>query len=133
MNKEKVQEILYDDLRQHPCYKYAKDIVDKKIVSGKYVQKECQRFLDMIDNKDSRLYKLYFVDMKVVNFIDLVVSLTNFATGEFAGQSCKPYIAGFQWYILINIYAVKLRKNPKKRRFEKACVFIARRHFCGFY
>lgn len=128
MNKEKVQEILYDDLRQHPCYKYAKDIVDKKIVSGKYVQKECQRFLDMIDNKNSRLYKLYFVDMKVVNFIDLVVSLTNFATGEFAGQSCKPYIAGFQWYILINIYAVKLRKNPKKRRFEKACVFIARKN-----
>lgn len=133
MIKKKVEKINYDKLRKHPAYQYAKDIVEGKIVSGKYVKKECQRFLDMVDNHESRFYQLYFVDLKIVDFIDVVVSLTNFATGEFAGKSCKPYIAGFQWYILVNIYAVKLRKNPKKRRFEKACVFIARRHFCGFY
>jgi len=123
-----IKEYLYDSLRKHPSYKYAKDVVDGNIIAGKYIKKECSRFLSMIDNENSRLYKNYFVDMRVVSFIDTVVSLTNFATGEFAGKCCKPYIAGFQWYILVNIYAVKLRKNQKKRRFEKACVFIARKN-----
>lgn len=128
MIKKQVRNITYEKLREHPSYKYARDIVSGKIVAGQYVIKECKRFLEMVDNQESRFYQLYFVDMKVVDFIDVVVSLTNFATGEFAGKSCKPYIAGFQWYILVNIYAVKLRKNPKKRRFEKACVFIARKN-----
>ena len=118
----------YKSLRRHKSYLYAKDIVEGKIVAGKYVIKECQRFLDMIDDENSRYYQKYFVDMKTVNFIDVVVKLTNFATGEFAGKPCYDYIGGFQWYILINIYCVKLRNNPTKRRFEKACVFIARKN-----
>ena len=128
MNKTKVESIIYDELRKHKCYQYAKDVVEGNIVTGKYIKLECQRFLDMIDNPNSRLYQTYFVDMKVVKFIDVVASLTNFSTGEFAGKSCYDYIAGFQWYILINIYCVKLRNNPKKRRFEKACVFISRKN-----
>lgn len=128
MNKTKVENIIYDELRKHKCYQYAKDVIEGNIVTGKYIKLECQRFLDMIDNPNSRLYQTYFVDMKVVKFIDVVASLTNFSTGEFAGKSCYDYIAGFQWYILINIYCVKLRSNPKKRRFEKACVFISRKN-----
>lgn len=118
----------YLELREHKCYKYAQDVVNGNIISGEYIIKECKRFLDMIDNKDSRLYKKYFVDMKVVKFIDSIVKLTNFATGEYAGQPCYDHIAGFQWYILINIYCVKHRDNKKKRRFEKACVFISRKN-----
>ena len=118
----------YTELRNHKAYKYAKDVVEGNIVAGKYVKKECKRFLDMIDDEESRLYQKYFVDMKTVNFIDVVVKLTNFATGEFAGKPCYDYIGGFQWYILVNIYCVKHRNNPKKRRFEKACVFIARKN-----
>lgn len=118
----------YNELREHKAYKYAKDITEGKILAGKYVIKECERFLEMIDNNNSRLYKTYFVDIKTVRFINTVVSLTNFATGEFAGQPCYDYIAGFQWYILINLYCVKYRNNPAKRRFEKACVFISRKN-----
>ena len=116
------------DFRKHPCYIYAKDISDGKILSATYVKKQCESFLEMIDNEDSRLYKEYFIDLKTVKFIDTIVGQINFATGEFAGQPCYEHIAGFQWFILINIYAIKLRDNPKKRRFEKACVFIARKN-----
>ena len=129
MNKNKIEnEILYDELRMTKAYIYAKDIVDRKILANKYVILECERFIAMIDDPESRLFKEYFIDIKTVRFIDSIVKLTNFATGEFAGQSCYNHIAGFQWYILINIYCVKLRSNPKKRRFEKACVFVARKN-----
>ena len=56
------------------------------------------------------------------------MKITNFATGEFAGTSCYNHVAGFQWYILINVYSVFHRDNPKKRRYEKACVFISRKN-----
>lgn len=118
----------YEFLRKHPAYEYAKDIVDGKILSNVYIKKECQRFLNMIDNPESRLYQKYFVDIKSVNTITQIVRMTNFSTGEFAGQPCIEKIAGFQWYILINIYATKLRDKPLKRRFEKACVFISRKN-----
>ena len=118
----------YEFLREHPAYQYAHDVVNKKIKTNVYIKKECKRFLDMIDNPNSKFYKKYFIDIKAVNTITQIVRLTNFSTGEFAGQPCIEKIAGFQWYILINIYATKLRDNPKKRRFEKACVFISRKN-----
>lgn len=117
-----------DDFRQHPAYLYAKDIAEGKIVAGRYIIKECKRFLQMIDNTESRYYKKYFVDLATVEKINVIIGLTNFATGEFAGQPCIDHISGFQWYILINIFAIKHRGNPKKRRYEKACVFIARKN-----
>lgn len=117
-----------DDFRKHPCYIYASDVVNKKIVAGKYVIKQCESFLELVDNQESRLYKKYFIDIPTVKKIDSIVKLTNFATGEFAGQPCYDHIGGFQWFILMNIYGIKHRDNPKKRRFEKACVFIARKN-----
>lgn len=118
----------YEYLRKHKAYIYAKDVVEKRILTNKYIRKECQRFLDMVDNPDSRLYQRYYVDVKTVETISGIVKLTNFATGEFAGKPCYDYIAGFQWYILINIYAVKHRSNTKKRRYEKACCFVSRKN-----
>lgn len=122
----------YEYLRKHFAYQYAKDVVDKKIVAGKYIIKECEHFLDMVDNPESRLYQTYFVNEKVVKKISNIMKITNFATGEFAGTPCYSHVANFQWYILINVYSVFHRKNPKKRRYEKACVFISRK-FCVSY
>lgn len=110
------------------AYKYAQDVASGEIVAGKYIIKQCKHFLDMVNNKDSEYYKKYFVDMKVVKKIDGIVRLSNFATGEFAGKSCYQHIAGFQWFILINLYAIFHRDKPYKRRYEKACVFIARKN-----
>lgn len=118
----------YEKLRQHKSYKYAKDVVEGRIVCNKYIYKQCLSFLNMVDNTEHRLYQKYYVDIHTVNVITGIIGMTNFSTGEFAGQPCVDYIAGFQWYILINLYATKLRSNPKKRRFEKACVFISRKN-----
>lgn len=117
-----------EEFRQHKAYLYAKDVVDEKIKTSRYIKKECKRFLDMIDNPNSRFYKKYFIDLDMVYRIDGIIRLMNFSTGEFAGQACYEYIQPFQWYILMNIYTIKLRSNPKKRRYEKACIFVARKN-----
>lgn len=117
-----------EEFRQHKGYLYAKDIVDGRIVTSKYLKKEALRFIDMIDNEESRLHKLYFIDLDMVYKIDGIIKLMNFSTGEYAGKECYSYIQPFQWYILFNIYAVKLRSNPNKRRFEKACIFVSRKN-----
>lgn len=117
-----------DNVRNHKAYKYALDVVNGEEIASKYVKKQCKSFLDMLDNPESRLYKKYFVDIKMFKKIDNIIKLTNFATGEFAGQPCYDHIEGFQWFILMNLYTIKHRDNPKKRRFEKACVFISRKN-----
>lgn len=118
----------YECLREHQSYKYAKDVVEGRILTNIWIKKECKRFLEMIDNTKSKFYKKYFVDIYTVKTISGIVKLTNFATGEYAGTSCYDKIAGFQWYILINIYATKHRDRPKKRRYEKACCFVSRKN-----
>ncbi len=110
------------------AYLYAKSIVNEETLASKYIIKACKHFLEMVDNKDSKYYKRYFVDYNIVKKIDNIVKLTKFSTGEYAGQDCYQHIAGFQWFILINLYAIFHRDNPKKRRYEKACVFISRKN-----
>ena len=43
----------YQYLRQHKAYLYAKDVTEGRIVAGKYIKKECEHFLEMIENPDS--------------------------------------------------------------------------------
>lgn len=118
----------YDWFRKKKAYKYCKDIVQGKIKSNIYVKKQCMQILEMIDNPDSRFYKEYFLSKSVVQRIESIIKLMNFATGEFAGKPCFDYIAGFQWLILFVLYGTFRRDDPRKRRFEKACIFISRKN-----
>lgn len=117
-----------EEFRQHKAYLYAIDVTEGNVVAPKYIKKECKRFLEMVDNPNSKFYQKYFIDLDMVFKIDGIIRLMNFSTGEFAGQPCYEYIQPFQWYILMNIYAIKLRSNPKKRRYEKACIYISRKN-----
>ena len=44
---------------EHPSYQYALSVVNDEIISGKYIKKECQRFLDELENESSK----YFLDV----------------------------------------------------------------------
>lgn len=112
----------------YKAYRYAKDVANGNILAGKYIIKSCKHFLEMVNNQDSKYYKKYFVDYEMIKKIDSIIKLTNFSTGEFAGKGCYEYISGFQWFILINLFCVFHRDNESKRRYEKACVFIARKN-----
>ena len=42
---------------EHPSYQYALSVVNDEIIAGKYIKKECQKFLEDIENEESPYYR----------------------------------------------------------------------------
>lgn len=116
------------DIKAHKAYQYAKDVAQGKIIAGKYIIKECKKFLNDIDRwlNDDPDFK-YFLDMNEVEKITKLTKLINMASGPKAGQTTHDALAGFQWYFLINALCWKHKSNPEKRRYEKSVLLIARK------
>lgn len=108
---------------EHPSYQYALSVVNDEIISGKYIKKECQKFLEDIENDDSP----YYLDVDTMEMIDDLTSLMNMADGMNIGISVRDSLADFQWYFIINSLCWKHKSNPEKRRYEKSTLLIARK------
>lgn len=108
---------------EHPSYQYALSVVNDEIISGKYIKKECQKFLEDIENDDSP----YYLDVDTMEMIDDLTSLMNMADGMNIGISVRDSLADFQWYFIINSLCWKHKNNPEKRRYEKSTLLIARK------
>ena len=65
-------------------YKYAKDVVDGKIVACTYVKKACERFFNDLKNPD-----YYFNEEAADKFLKFC-SILKLNTGKFAGVPFKP-------------------------------------------
>lgn len=116
------------DIKAHKAYQYALDVAQGKIIAGKYIIKECKKFLNDIErwlNNDPDFK--YFLDMNEVEKITKLTKLINMASGPKAGQTTHDALAGFQWYFLINALCWKHKNNPEKRRYEKSVLLIARK------
>lgn len=110
-------------IKSHKAYKYAQDVVSGKIIAGKYVIKQCQKFLDDLDNEDCK----YFIDEKEVDKITNLTKLINMASGPAAGKSTYESLADFQWFFIINALCWKHKDNHEKRRYERSVLLIARK------
>ena len=108
---------------EHPSYQYALSVVNEEIISGKYIKKECQRFLDELENEESK----YFLDTETMETIDNLTKLLNMADGMNIGESVYESLADFQWYFVINALCWKYKSNPEKRKYEKSTLLIARK------
>lgn len=108
---------------EHPSYQYALSVVNEEVITGRYIKKECQRFLDELEKEDSK----FFLDVETLEMIDRLTDLINMADGYKAGMNVKESLAPFQWYFLINALCWKYKDNPEKRRFEKSTLLIARK------
>lgn len=108
---------------EHPSYQYALSVVNEEIISGKYIKKECQRFLDELENEESK----YFLDTKTMETIDNLTKLLNMADGMNIGESVYESLADFQWYFVINALCWKYKSNTEKRKYEKSTLLIARK------
>ncbi|HLO11605.1 MAG TPA: terminase TerL endonuclease subunit [Pseudoneobacillus sp.] len=111
------------DIKEHAAYQYALDVVEGRIIAGKYIKKECQKFLKDIDDPDCK----YFIDTEEMKKITMLTKLINMASGPAAGKSAHDALAGFQWYFIINALCWKHKSNPLKRRYEKSVLLIARK------
>jgi phage terminase large subunit-like protein len=111
------------DIRDHKAYQYALSVVNEEIITGKYIKKECKKFLEDLDNPDCKFY----IDEDEVKKITDLTKLINMASGPAAGKSAHDALAGFQWYFIINALCWKHKSNEDKRRYERSVLLIARK------
>ena len=110
--------MIQGDIKKTKYYKYATDIVAKKIVSCSYVKLACQRFLNDLKRDD-----LIFNCDKVTNVITFIGTLKH-NTGKFAGKNF--ILLAWQQFVVANIYGFYHLDGT--RRFTTAYIEIARKN-----
>ena len=113
-----------DTIKNNKAYQYALWCVDdnnKKV--GRYVKKQCQDFIDIVNDENSK----YYIKEKELQIIEGFLKLINIMPNKNAYDN----LVGFQWFFITNIFCVKRKSNDKKR-YELSILLIARkngRHF----
>lgn len=110
---------------KNKAYQYAEAVVKKEITAPKYVIKQCEKFLEIAEDKNPK----YMINNAKVNQIEAILKLLIMPKGLKAGQSIYECSCGYQWVFYISILCVVYRDNPEKRRYETAILEIARKNF----
>ncbi|EEL89659.1 TPA: terminase TerL endonuclease subunit [Bacillus nitratireducens] len=111
------------NILEHKAYQYAKDVVDGKVVSAKYIKKVCQNFIDDVHDHNCK----YFIDEKKLELITNLTKLINMPTGLRVGMSAHDALVGFQWFFIVNALCWYHKDDKEKRRYEKCVLLIARK------
>ena len=107
------------------AYEYCKWATGKNNTKvPKYVKKQCQRFINIWDNKDA----LSIIDHNKANKICKLLQLINVPKGEGTGKSVVLTLTGFQWLLLIAPFVVVHRDDNDKRTYERIILEIARKN-----
>ena len=105
----------------HPAEQYARDILDGKIVSCKWVKLACQRYFDDVAHGAER--GLYF-DHEAAEHRISFYKFCKHSKGEWAGQILQP--EPWQQFIDWNIFGWK--REDGSRRFRTAYTAVARKN-----
>ena len=109
-----------DLIRNNKAYQYALWCVDDNNDKvGKYVKKQCQEFIDSVENEDSK----YYINEKELKAIEGFLKLINIMPKKNAYDN----LVGFQWFFIVNSLCLR-RKENKKRRYELSILLIARKN-----
>jgi phage terminase large subunit-like protein len=105
----------------HPAEQYARDILDEKILSCKYVKNACDRYFK--DREFGEERGIYFNEKKAIKAINFSAALKHFKS-DAAGKSFiqEPW----QQFITWNLYGFE-RANGK-RRFTQAYISIPKKN-----
>ena len=112
--------MISDIIKNNKAYQYALWCVDdnnKKV--GRYVKKQCQEFIDVVNNEDSK----YYIKEKELQIIEGFLKLINIMPNKSAYEN----LVGFQWFFIVNSLCVRRKKN-NKRRYELSILLIARKN-----
>lgn len=113
---------LYDN-----AVKYARDVVSGKEITTKEVIIQCKWFLRDLERVDDEDFDFYF-DLDKLKVINNLLELMNFATGFVAGKQVLKNLAGFQCFLIANIFGWRFKNNPDKFRYNDITVYIARKN-----
>lgn len=99
-------------------YKYANDVLDGKIVTGRYIKLACTRFFSLLKNEK------YYFNLAEVEKVISFISLIRHYLGKHAGK--KFILEPWQTFIIANIYGFYL-KETEKRLCRNAFILMARK------
>lgn len=124
-------------IKNHPSYLYAYAVVNDlveaptvfyenndKFIEPKYIKLQCQEFLDIADEKNSK----YIINEKRVKKIDKLCKILKMAKGLKAGDSIYNSLSGYQWLLIVASLCTVYRENKKKRRYETVVLEICRKN-----
>ena len=96
-------------------WQYCRDVLNNKIITGKYIKLACQRMMNWCSRDD-----IYFDEADVDKKIKFV--------SKFKLEDGQPFILlPFQQWIFANIYGWKFVNDPEIRVITKALIFTARK------
>lgn len=106
---------------------YAEKCASGQEITTWEVQKQCQIFLDDYNtNQYKDDFEFCFCEKKVKK-INNLLKLMNFASGHVAGQCILDVLAGFQAFLLANLFGWRYKTNKKKFRYRDIVMFIPRK------
>ena len=112
--------MISDTIKNNKAYQYALWCVDdnnKKV--GRYVKKQCQDFIDIVNYENSK----YYIKEKELQIIEGFLKLINIMPNK----SAYDNLVGFQWFFIVNSLCVR-RKTNNKRRYELSILLIAKKN-----
>jgi len=92
-------------------FRYANDVLEGKIITGRRIQQACERFFKWIDEADEKGFYLdHETGSQSINFFP---TLLNHTKGSMAGQ---PFmLAPFQQFTMYNVFGWKKKSNNLRR------------------
>ena len=109
-------------------YQYAKGVVENAIPAPKYVIKQCEKFIEICEEKS----KKYFLNEKKLQQIENILKLLVMPRGLKAGSSIYECSCGYQWLLYAAALCIVYRENPDRRRYETVILEIGRKNFKTF-
>lgn len=104
-------------------YEYIDDILNEKIISGKYVKKACQRHLDLLEQSKSSDFPYYFDESRAQDILLFINGLKH-TIGRISG---KPFIL-MPWQVFIVCFIFGwVHKDTGFRMVKTAYIEVARK------
>lgn len=111
---------------------WARDVVTGKFVANKWVRLECERYIERYEELQHTDEFRHSFDEKECNIVYGFCKLINYATGFYAGEPIYNHMAGFQFFILENIFCWKSKDNDYGRLVEEVLLEMGRKSAKSF-
>ena len=96
--------MISETVKNNKAYQYALWCVDEdNKKAGKYVKKQCQEFLDCLNDENSK----YYIDENELKVIEGFLRLINIMPKK----SAYDNLVGFQWFFIINSLIIPFVKS----------------------
>ena len=103
---------------------YVESVLAERINAPKYVKKQCEVYLKIIDDEDEKYCINY--DKRVL--ITEITKLLIVPRGLSAGKTVFEILSGFQWLFIFAVLTAVYRDDTEKRRYETGILEICRKN-----